>query len=202
MEYRSVGNRIAVILDSLKLKISDQEIIAILTQKGFKVIEVELITLARQCIGVSQYRRGAKLSEAPAVVDCSGFNKWVHGRLGIWIPRRSIQQRELGEVIQLHDINEGDVAFASGAIDYFDDEPGDGVGHVGIATGGGTIIHAANKEVGVVESTIDNFFGEKGFRGLRRYIPRGIKVLTLEIPPGIDVETSDDLRWIVLRSLH
>ena len=60
MEYRSVGSRCAVVLDSLHLPISRKEALTILNDKGFLVIEVDIIALARQCIGASQYRRAAR----------------------------------------------------------------------------------------------------------------------------------------------
>jgi len=201
MEYRSVGNRCAVIIDSLHLPISHQETLTILTQRGFKVIKVNLVELARQCVITSRYRRGAKPSEAPMVVDCSSFIKWLYGQRGIWLPRRSIQQRELGEIISLADLAEEDVIFISGRIDYYHDNPTDGVGHVGIATGCGTVIHAANRKTNVVESSLGDFIGKTKLRGIRRYIPKGVKVLTLETPSDREVEVADDIRWIVLQSL-
>lgn len=201
MEYRAVGNRCAVILDSLRLPISREETLTILTQKGFGVVEVNIIALARQCIGTSQYRRGARPSEAPKVVDCSSFIKWLYAQRGIWLPRRSIQQRELGETVNLDELVAGDVVFVSGKIDYYHDDPSNGVGHVGIATGNGTVIHAANREINVVESPLEKFVGENKFRGARRYIPRNVEVLTLTTPADREVEITDDIRWIVLQSL-
>lgn len=201
MEYRAVGNRCAVILDSLNLPIQRGEALAILNQKGFVVIDVDMVSLARQCIGASKYRRGARPSEAPAVVDCSSFIKWLYGMRGIWLPRRSIQQRELGEVVSLDELVAGDIVFVSGWIDYYYDNPANGVGHVGVFAGNGTIIHAANGKVGVVESPLCEFVGKTKFRGARRYIPKGAEVLTLETPPNREIEIADDIRWVILQSL-
>ncbi|MCR4328466.1 MAG: C40 family peptidase [Patescibacteria group bacterium] len=201
MEYRAVGNRCAVILDSLHLPVSREETLAILNYKGFVLAEVDIITLARQCIGTSQYRRGANPSEAPAIVDCSSFIKWLYAQRGIWLPRRSIQQRELGEPVKLDELFLGDVVFVSGWIDYYQNDPADGVGHVGVATGDGTIIHAANKKAGIIESPLEKFVGKNKFRGARRYLPRNVEVLTLGTPAEREVEIADDLRWIVLQSL-
>jgi len=199
MQYRAVGNRCAVNLRSLNLPMSDKEALAILASKGFEVLDVDLITLARQCIETSKYRRGARPSDAPLIVDCSSFVKWVYGQLGLWLPRRSIQQRELGKSIPIHKITKGDVIFVSGWIDYYYNDPSDGVGHVGIATGEGSVIHAANKNENVMESSIDSFIDRIKFRGARRYISRN--TITLKTPPEREVETSDDIRWIILQSL-
>jgi len=201
MEYRACGNRCAVILDSLHLPISREETLAMLNNKGFALVEVDIVALARQCIGTSRYRRGARFFEAPAVVDCSSFIKWLYAQRGIWLPRRSIQQRELGEVINLNELVAGDVVFVSGWIDYYHDEPANGVGHVGITSGCGTVIHAADRKADVVETPLDKFVGKTKFRGARRYIPKNVKVLTFETPLNRDVEIADDMRWIVLQSL-
>ncbi len=201
MNYRAVSIRCAVHLPSLNLPITNTEVISILECKGFKVLEVDLIALARECIITSTYRRGAKLSEAPMTVDCSSFIKWLYGQRGIWLPRRSIQQRELGTEVPIEEICSGDVIFTSGWIDYYRTDPKDGVGHVGIATGEGTVIHAADRKLHVIESSFESFIGEDEFRGVRRYIPKDQIVLTLETPLNREVETADDLRWIVLQTL-
>lgn len=201
MQYRAVENRCAAVLDSFRLPISHEEILAILKRNGFGAVAVDVLSLARQCICTSQYRRGARLYEAPGVVDCSSLIKWLYAKRGIWLPRRSIQQREFGEPVNLNEVIAGDVVFVSGKIDYYDENPADGVGHVGVATGEGTIIHAANSRVNVIESSITSFAGENKFRGARRYIPKDAEVITFETPPKRDVETADDIRWIVLQSL-
>ncbi|MBI2483001.1 C40 family peptidase [Candidatus Uhrbacteria bacterium] len=201
MEYRAAGSRCAVILDALHLPISRETALAILTGNGFVLVEVDIVALARQCTRTSQYRRGARLSEAPANVDCSSFVKWLYAQRGIWLPRRSIQQLALGQQISPNELVAGDVVFVSGWIDYYHDDPAHGVGHVGIATGNETIVHAAGSTVGVVETPLDQFIGKTKFRGARRYIPIDVEVLTLETPPQREVEISDDIRWIVLQSL-
>src|SRR3989344_2046019 len=115
MEYRAVGNRCAVILNSLRLPlISNEEILKVLSHAGFNLIEVDMVRLARECIGKSMYLRGAQPREAPAVVDCSSLLKWLYGRRGIWLPRRSIQQYELGEAAELDGLIAGDIVFISG----------------------------------------------------------------------------------------
>lgn len=200
-EYRAVGNRCAVDLNSLQFSVSKADILLLLREKGFHQITVDLVGIARMLIGKSQYRRGARLYEAPDVVDCLSLIKWLYAQQGIWLPRRSIQQRELGEVVDLNDLIAGDVIFVSGWIDYYCDDPADGVGHVGIYTGEGTVVHAANKKINLVESSLNRFIGANKFRGARRYIPRSQEVITLEAPVEREIETSDDIRWIILQSM-
>lgn len=201
MDYRSVKNRCAIIPTALCVSIAFEEVLTLLMQKGFRMIEVDIIKLARECIGTSTYRRGARFSEAPAVVDCSSFTKWLYANRGIWLPRRSIQQRELGQTVSLEELAAGDLVFVSGFINYYYDNPSDGVGHVGIATGDGTVIHAADSRGNVVESSIQTFIGTTKFRGAKRYIPCDVDVITLETPSNRDVETMDDIKWILLQSL-
>ena len=201
MEYRSVGSRVAVDIDSLRLPISKGEILEILAIKKFKALEIDIVALARKLVGVSEYRRGAKLAEAPAIFDCSSMIKWLYGQCGIWLPRRSIQQRELGEVVEFNQISSGDVVFVSGWIDYYFDDIADGVGHVGIATNCNTVVHAADKKSGVVETPLGVFVGKNKFRGARRYIQKNREFVILETPSDREVEIADDIRWIVLQTI-
>lgn len=202
MEYRAVGNHCAVHIESLNLPISKDTTIRILQNIGFDLVEVDIITLARQCINTSRYRRGARFSEAPEVVDCSSFVKWLYAQRGIWIPRRSIQQRELGEVIDINNTIAGDLVFTLGYINYYNSDPRDGVGHVGIVTDDKTVVHAGGKRYHVVETDTTKFIGKSKLRGVRRYIPEDKEILTFKTPPNRDVETSDDIKWIVLQNLQ
>lgn len=197
--YRAVGNYCAVDFKNFDLPISQKEAMRILESKGFGVVNVDLISLARERIGTSKYHRNARLSEAPSVFDCSTFTKWLYAQRGIWLPRRSIQQRELGDIINPLNLRAGDLVFRSGHIDYFLGDPNDGVGHVGIATGEETIIHAANSKKGVIEVSA-NVFEKRDFRGARRIIPKDRSVFTFVAPADREIDTSDDIKWIILKS--
>ena len=206
MIYRAVGNRCAVDFRALDLPILRDEAIAVLREKGFHPLAIDLVALARTYVGNALYRRGARLAEAPVFFDCSSMVKWLYGQAGVWLPRRSIQQRERGVPVELHECARGDIIFMSGCIDYYLTDPMDGVGHVGITTGEGTIIHAANSRQGIIENSVDDFLGcGATFRGARRLIPRREKddaIVTFITPPEREVETSDDIRWIVLQSIE
>lgn len=203
MEFRAVGNRCAVDFTALQLPLTQEEAYSALELQGFRVVNVDMVALARGCMNGSRYRRGARPSEAPGVVDCSSFVKWLYSQRGIWLPRRSVQQRQCGEKVLLNQVTVGDLIFVSGSIDYWFNDPSDGVGHVGIVSDTGDVIHAANREVGIIETSLDVFI-ESGaiFRGARRYIPKDRPVVTLETPTHREVEVSSDIRWIVLQSLR
>ncbi len=198
--YRAVGNICAVHFPSLNLPISQNKALEMLAQKGFERLNIDIIILGRELIGNSTYKRGARMYEAPDALDCSSLTKWLYAQQGIWIPRRSIQQREYGIKVSPEGVIRGDLLFTSGHIDYYLTDSQDGVGHVGIVTGEGTVVHAANKKDGIVETKIEKFINNSP-RGAARVIPAGYEVVTLKTPQNREIETSDDIRWILLQNL-
>ena len=201
MKYHAVGNRCAVDFGEFELPIPLEQALTILASHNFQHIEVDVVAEARNVVDIAEYRRGARLAEAPAVFDCSSLMKWLYAQSGIWLPRRSIQQREFGIPINPCDMSAGDIVFASGFIDYYDKDPADGVGHVGIATGDGTVIHAANRTLGIIESSFKEFVSKNKLRGIRRLIPDPEKFFVFLTPPERENEWSDDIRWVILQSL-
>ncbi len=198
--YRAVGNRCAVDIGGLSLPLEEREALNILTRLGFRIVEFDLVKAARGLVGQAKYRRGARLSEAPEVFDCSGLAKWLYAQKGVWLPRRSIQQREFGHKTELQNIKAGDLVFTSGRINYYETNRGDGVGHVGIFSGEDSVVHAANSKIGITESPLESFISNNTFRGVRRYAKKP-DTLTLETPSTREVETSDDIKWIILQTL-
>lgn len=201
MFFRATQNRCAVVLSGLRLPISNEKALRLLRRIGFRRLNINLVRLARSRVGVAQYRRGARLCDAPREFDCSSFVKWLYAKRGIWIPRRTVQQIAFGRDIQLGDMTSGDLVYVTGAINWYDTDPEQGVGHVGIATGEGTIIHAAYARVGIVETKQDAFLRRVTLRGIRRHVEHSEDVLTLITPKHFEVESSDDLRWIILSRL-
>lgn len=198
MPYRAVGDRCAV--DPMELPAPTDRSVDTLRSRGFLELEVDMVAIGRSLVGVANYRRGSRLWQAPRQFDCSSFTKYLYGLRGIWFPRRSIQQRDCGEAVQLSALQACDLVFCSGYIDYYDTDPSDGVGHVGLATGEGTILHAVNGQLGVVESVLADFLEKpEDYRGARRIIPDNERVKTFCAPTGREVEISEDLRWIVLQ---
>lgn len=135
------------------------------------------------------------------MVDCSSLIRWLYAERGIWLPRRSIQQRELGDLIDITDIRAGDVVFTSGRIDYYHYNRRDGVGHVGIYVGNNMVIHAANSKSGIIETPLEKFTNSRNYRGTKRYVEKDAEVITLQTPPHRTVEFDDDIRWIILQAL-
>jgi hypothetical protein len=199
-QYRAVGKRCAVLLSDLALNFSEREILDLLQQEGFRLIAVSLSWLARQWVGRASFQLNANPLQAPEVTNCSLFTRWLYAQKGIWLPQHAIQQRDYGTSVDLTHIQEGDLVFTSGPTAYYREHPEDAIGHVGMVTDRGTVIQATNlttDHAGVVETGIENTL-ERGFRGARRILVPG--TITILVPVRHDVETPDDLRWIILRS--
>ncbi|MBI3626601.1 C40 family peptidase [Candidatus Uhrbacteria bacterium] len=201
-----VAGRLAVDFRSLKLPISDALALDILLHKGFRQMRVEIVRIALNQAGRVRYCRGAAIEKAPGLVDCSSFTKWVYGQAGIFLPRRSIQQRECGQPVRQSAVRPGDLLFTSGRNDWYHDDPADGVGHVGILTDRHTVVHAADEQSGVIESSLDEFTRRDKFRGARR-ITDLANLVTLEVPDttgasgGPQIEILDDLKWVIVQDL-
>jgi hypothetical protein len=201
MNFHEFNGRCAVSLKTLDLPASREEIVSTLYRLEFRIVNVDIVAQAQSCIRFSEYRRGARISEAPQVFDCSSFIQWLYGRCGIEIPRRTIQQREFGRKIEVARIKRGDLVFTTGTRNYYLDDPEDNVGHVAMATSDGSVIHAVNSHGGVKESPVSNLTASRKFRGARRIVEDWGDLMTLVPPPRWEVRTSDDVRWILLQHL-
>jgi len=72
---------------------------------------------------------------------------------------------------------------------------------VGIATGEGTIVHAANSKLGITEVTTEQFIHGSEFRGVKRIIPRPADMVTLLIPQGTDIEWDGDVKFKIMQNV-
>jgi hypothetical protein len=202
MNYRAVDKRCALRLDSLNFNLpptfNEKAILEILRVLGFIVIDVNIVELGRSFIGVSKYRLRARMAEAPQVFDCSSFTKFLYAQKGIWLPRLSIQQRREGVAVETP--SHGDLVFTTGYRNFYETDPRDNIGHVGIATGEGTVIHATNGDSGVIESSYEDFHAGE-IRGVRRIIQPGTVTLEQNSAEHL-IENSDDFRWLVLKNVY
>lgn len=203
MVYRAVGKRCAAVISELRLGMPDVAALDVLRELGFRTEPFDPIAIARYWIGKARYRRGARVGEAPGTVDCSSFVKWVYGECGLDLPRRTIQQVMVGKRVSNGRYRAGDLVFTAGRRSWYDDDPETGarirVGHVGIVTGDRSVVHAMNSGRGVVEDPFEEFFARSPFAAACRLVGRIEEAKVLTVPESQDVESSDDLRWIVLR---
>ena len=199
MQYRSVGNYCAI--DCSDLPIKSENAIEILRSVGITICPVDIRKISHNLIGTSRYKLGSRMSEAPGYFDCSSLIKYIYGRLGIWIPRRAIQQRAFTAMpILPGHLHTGDLVFRSSFNNHYDTDPMDGVGHVGLVIGDGVVIHAVN--AGVLKTTCDAFTHEQSrYRGAGRIVADIDSVLTFHFCDSHEIETSDDILWILRRYL-
>ena len=199
MNYRAVGKRCAVVLESLRIPVTPAEALKILRGKHFSILDVDIIKIARSQIGIAEYQLDARPSQAPKIVNCSAFTKWLLAQRGCWIPQYAIEQREHGQTVHKNELKEGDLVFTGGRFGFYHDVEEDKVSHVGIVTAQDTVIHAERKAGGVVEIPLEIFFAKKRFRGARRCFPSDQNVLTLAVPDAIEIETAKDIQYLIRR---
>jgi cell wall-associated NlpC family hydrolase len=214
--YRRVGNKLALDLGRIywrlggtQLEIS--EILEILTKRGFQyqpaidANEMVLpVYLAKQLRGGAQYQVDALLSQAPEIFNCSTFTAWLYGQIGIELPPTAFLQNQFGYSISIRKLqNEprpGDLLFTKGNHPRFVSDPTDGIGHVGIVSNEGTLIHIT-KIHGVAEIPLKKFISSRSFRGAVRIVDDFRKLYIVTIPrhffaaPDMlrNVETSERL---------
>jgi peptidoglycan DL-endopeptidase CwlO len=90
-------------------------------------------TVGARAVAIALHLRGTPYvwsGSTPAGFDCSGFTRWVYGRLGIHLPHSSYAQWSLGRHVTRAHLLPGDLVFFAG------------LGHVGIYVGHGHFIHA------------------------------------------------------------
>lgn len=118
-----------------------------------------LVTLAQSQVG-ARYRWGA--SVPGKAFDCSGLVQWLMANFDVTLPRTSREQARTGLEIPKdpEQLVPGDLLFFG---------RGKTVNHVGVYIGDGKFVHAANRRVGVVVSSLPT--GTKArtwWKGVRR----------------------------------
>lgn len=86
----------------------------------------------------------------PGSYDCSGLTMAAYGKAGIRLPHQSGGQASAGRAVSRSQLQRGDLVVYSG--------------HVGIALGGGKMVHAANPRTGIVIAAI--YGNPTGYRRL------------------------------------
>lgn len=200
MIFMATGGRCVVDYSALRLPLARDQVLAILARYGFQKVDVDLVERARMCSGVSWYHRGASIAQAPQIVDCSSFVKWLYAQRGIWLPRYAIQQRAyLAHAVEQDCLRVGDLVFASRMHGLYEENPSDRVGHVGMMFSNDTVIHAS-QDRGVRETFLRTFLKGGVWRGARRVISDPEQIDTFTIPEAQEIESSDDVRWLL--ALH
>lgn len=117
----------------------------------------QLVTEAKKHLG-KKYVWGAT---GPNTFDCSGLTQYCHKKLGISIPRTSLEQSKSGTSVSKSKLQLGDLVFFKTT-----SAP---VGHVGMYVGDGQFIHAPNsKSVVKIDSLSSSYYSSR-YVNARRY---------------------------------
>ncbi len=119
----------------------------------------DLVAEALKYLGVPYVFGG----ESPETgFDCSAFTRHVFEKARqIFLPRSTDQQWQVGEDVDLADIQPGDVVF-------FSDTYREGISHNGIYVGDGQFIHASRSEQVTISYLSESYWQEK-FTGVKRF---------------------------------
>lgn len=196
---RTTNGRFPFLPNLLSLPITKKEALDILFKKGYERVIVEIVCIARSCVGKSVYQWNHHPDNAPNFVDCASFVRWLYSQYGIWLPRYSIQQHNYTRPVDWEKRKIGDLIFSEGSYGKYWLNSDDKIGHVGMLASKDTVIHAAGSKEGVIESGLDSFTKESKFRGVRRMCELN-KTIVLKVRPGRLVENLDDVRWDILNS--
>lgn len=143
---------------------------------------------AQRAIAIARTKLGAPYlwaTAGPNTFDCSGFTWWVAcqvlGPQDHELRSSHYQFRIWGERVEWGTILAGDLVF----FDVGQGEVlGNRAGHVGLALGNGTMIHAANEERGVIVSDLSNDWYSRRYIGARRIFDLGTISNRLQLPSG------------------
>jgi len=107
----------------------------------------KLIATAKSLAG-RPYKYGAGLKEAPRCFDCSGFIQYVYKKIGVKLPRCTIEQAEYGRLVKnKKSLRLGDLIFLHGQNGHYNKKFPAGIGHVVMYLGNDRIIHASSKRI-------------------------------------------------------
>lgn len=110
--------------------------------EGVSDVRVAIVNYATQFVGNRYVWGGTSLTNG---CDCSGFVLSVMANYGVYLPHHSGSQALCGTRISADELQPGDLVFYGGRR----------ISHVAIYIGGGRIVHAANRRVGI---TISNLY--------------------------------------------
>jgi cell wall-associated NlpC family hydrolase len=96
--------------------------------------------------------------------DCSGFTRYILSCTdGVDLPRTASEQFYHGTPVSRDEMKPGDLVFFKNTYKH-------GISHVGIYTGNGKFVHAANSHKGVREDSLDETYYAHHFAGARRVL--------------------------------
>ncbi|MCK9372946.1 MAG: NlpC/P60 family protein [Sulfuricurvum sp.] len=124
--------------------------------KNIKSVKENLLAKAKEFLG-TPYGFGDKDDSR---TDCSGFTQQVYRQFGVSLPHSAAEQAQLGEKVELGDLQVGDLLFYR----TYKSDPS----HVAIYAGEGQIIHASYNSRKVQFDSIDKGYYKQRFLYAKR----------------------------------
>lgn len=175
----------------LGIKLNKSRVKSILESLGFKIAEFEIlkpqlldleksketiVKEAEKLLG-RPYKYGVLESEAPKRFDCSSLTQYLYKKIGIIIPRCSIDQAFCGFIIEPKDhealkkvLKPGDLIFIKKENPHYSLEFPEGIEHLGIYVGGDKLVHASLEKRKVTKDNLEIFFKEGKCQVIRRIL--------------------------------
>lgn len=107
-----------------------------------------------QAVGVAMKYLGSRYvfgGTTPSGFDCSGFVMYVLRQAGLAVPRDLWGQLNSGARVSRSELRPGDLVF-------FQNTYKPGLSHVGFYVGGGSFVHAASENTGVIVTRLDSAY--------------------------------------------
>jgi cell wall-associated NlpC family hydrolase len=120
-----------------------------------------VIERARSLTGITHYEYG--VNQAPSLMDCSAFTKYVFGQEGISLKWGTFNQKDAGTYVSRSNLKPGDLVF-------FRVGSSTSIGHVGIYMGNGQMIHNSPSADGVQIISITSGYWEDRYVTARRVL--------------------------------
>ena len=132
--------------------------------------EEKLLFFARKHLG-KPYKYGARPWQAPLIFDCYSFVQYLYKRVGVILPRVSIEQARHGKKTAKNKLQSGDLIFIKGGMGRYNKYFPEGIGHVAMYVGNGKVIHAEGVKYGkVTEEPLDAFLKRSKITVIKRYL--------------------------------
>lgn len=164
------AERMARMAEAARLRVQRISVAQVEAKKEGRVYQISERD-KQKLLADAKYFKGGRYvwgGTTPEGFDCSGYVQYLYKKNNISLPRTAWAQSQKGEVVELENLEKGDLLFF-----LTDKKRGIPVTHVGIYIGNGNFIHAASKKKGIIISPLTHGSYAKTFVSARRVTQRG-----------------------------